>query len=151
MHWITFAIGAALSWGLYGPMMHQGQVKLGSPFRALLCVGAAYFVIGVIVPVIALESQGQLTFRGWNMDGVAGASAAGALGALGAVCIIYAFRSGGVPAYVMPLVFGGAPVINAFYTMWLHPPKVAPNPMLWAGMVMVSVGAALVLYYKPAA
>src|SRR5687768_4023036 len=72
MHWIMFAIGAAMSWGIYGPMMHQGQVKLGSPFRALLCVGAAYFVIGVIVPVIALMSQGQLTRSGWNVDGVVG-------------------------------------------------------------------------------
>jgi hypothetical protein len=151
MHWIAFAIGAAMSWGLYGPMMHQGQVKLGSPFRALLCVGAAYFVIGVIVPVIALMSQGQLTRAGWNMDGIIGASAAGALGALGAVCIIYAFRAGGVPAYVMPLVFGGAPIINALYTMWLHPPKVSPNPLLYVGMLMVGVGAAMVLYFKPSA
>jgi len=146
-----FAVGAAMSWGLYGPMMHQGQVKLGSPFRALLCVGLAYFLIGVIVPVIALASQGQLTLRGFNMDGVIGAGAAGALGAFGAVCIIYAFRYGGVPAYVMPLVFGGAPIINATYTMWLHPPKVPVNPLLYVGMLLVGVGAAMVLYFKPSA
>ncbi len=151
MHWIMFAVGAALSWGIYGPMMHQGQVKLGSPFRALLCVGLAYFLIGVIVPVIALASQGQLTVRGFNMDGVFGATAAGALGALGAVCIIYAFRAGGVPAYVMPIVFGGAPIINAFYTMWMHPPRIAPNPLLYVGMLLVGVGAAMVLYFKPSA
>jgi hypothetical protein len=151
MHWIMFAVGAAMSWGIYGPMMHQGQVKLGSPFRALLCVGLAYFLIGVIVPVIALASQGQLAVRGFNMDGVIGATAAGALGALGAVCIIYAFRAGGVPAYVMPIVFGGAPIINAFYTMWLHPPKVAVNPLLYVGMMLVGVGAAMVLYFKPSA
>lgn len=151
MHWIMFAVGAAMSWGLYGPMMHQGQVKLGSPFRALLCVGLAYFLIGVIVPVIALASQGQLSLRGFNMDGVIGAGAAGALGAFGAVCIIYAFRYGGVPAYVMPLVFGGAPIINATYTMWLHPPKVPVNPLLYVGMLLVGVGAAMVLYFKPQA
>ena len=40
------------------------------------------------------------------------------LGALGAVFIIYAFRAGGLPAYVMPLVFGGAPVVNVLFTMY---------------------------------
>src|SRR4029079_8516148 len=110
MPWIVFAVGAALSWGLYGPSLHQGQTRLGSPFRALLCVGLAYFVIGVIVPVIALASQGELSARGWNSAGAIGATLAGGLGALGAVFIIYAFRAGGLPAYVMPIVFGGAPV-----------------------------------------
>ena len=52
MLWIIFALGAALAWGLYGPVLHQGQVQLGSPLRALLCVGAAYFLIGVLVPVL---------------------------------------------------------------------------------------------------
>jgi hypothetical protein len=37
MLWAIFAIGAALSWGVYGAMLHQGQVKLGNPLRALLC------------------------------------------------------------------------------------------------------------------
>ena len=150
MHWVAFAIGAALSWGIYGPMLHQGQVKLGSPFRALLCVGVAYLLVGVLVPLIALASQGQLS-RGWTMDGTIGATAAGMLGAIGAVCIIYAFRAGGLPTYVMPLVFGGAPVVNALFTMYMHPPKVTPNPLLYVGMVMVSVGAAMVLYFKPTA
>ena len=29
MHWVLFAIGAALSWGFYGPVLHGGQLKLG--------------------------------------------------------------------------------------------------------------------------
>ena len=149
MHWVALALGAALSWGLYGPSIHQGQVKLGSPFRALLCVGIAYFIIGVIVPVVALMTQGELN-KGWSTEGIVGATGAGALGALGAVFIIYAFRAGGLPAYVMPLVFGGAPLVNVLFTMYLHPPKVAPNPLLWLGFVLVAVGASLVLYFKPA-
>ena len=148
MHWVALALGAALSWGLYGPSLHQGQTKLGSPFRALLCVGVAYFVVGVIVPVVALMAQGQLN-KGWSTDGILGATGAGMLGALGAVFIIYAFRAGGLPTYVMPLVFGGAPVVNVLFTMYLHPPKVAPNPLLYLGFVLVAVGASLVLYFKP--
>ena len=70
--------------------------------------------------------------------------------ALGAIFIIYAFKNGGVPTYVMPLVFGGAPVINTIFTMTLNPPKDSINPLMWLGMIMVPVGAALVLLYRPA-
>jgi len=147
MNWIWFAVGAVLSWGLYGPALHKGQVALGNPLRALLCVGVAYFLIGVLVPVAGLASQGQLT--GFNLGGTATATAAGALGALGAVCIIYAFKAGGLPTYVMPLVFGGAPLVNVLVSMWQHPPKDAPNPLLYVGFLLASVGAWMVLHYKP--
>jgi hypothetical protein len=149
MLWVMFAIGAALSWGVYGAMLHQGQVKLGSPVRSLLCVGVAYFLIGVIVPVAMLYSQGQLNAQGWNAFGTTTATAAGALGAVGAVCIILAFKSGGLPTYVMPLVFGGAPVINVLVTMVIHPPKTAPNPLLFLGFLLVVLGASMVLYFRP--
>lgn len=149
VHWIVFAAGAALAWGLYGPALHAGQVKLGSPFRALLCVGIAYMAIGVVVPLVALASQGEWGAKGWTVSGFTEATLAGALGAIGAVFIIYAFRSGGLPTYVMPLVFGGAPLVNVLFSMYLHPPKVAPNPLLWAGFVLVAIGASLVLYFKP--
>jgi hypothetical protein len=147
MMWVLFVAGAVLSWGMYGPALHKGQVALGSPLKALLCVGVAYFLIGVLVPVAALAQQGDL--KGFHVQGSVAATVAGALGALGAVCIIYAFRFGGLPTYVMPLVFGGAPVINVVVSMWLHPPKAAPNPLLYVGFLLASLGAGLVLYYKP--
>lgn len=149
MGWLAYVAGAVLSWGVYGAMLHQGQVKLGSPMRALLCVGVAYFLIGVLVPVAALISQGQMDARGFNGSGTAAATIAGALGALGAVCIIFSFRTGGSPTYVMPLVFGGAPLVNVLYTMYLHPPKTPPNPMLYLGFLVTAVGAGMVLYFKP--
>ena len=147
MIWIFFALGAALAWGLYGPTLHRGQTDLGSPMRALLCVGVAYFLIGVLFPLASLASQGGL--NGFNSSGVTWATVGGALGAVGALCIIYAFKSGGLPTYVMPLVFGGAPVVNVLFSMWLHPPKTAPNPLLYVGFLLVAVGAGMVLYFKP--
>ena len=146
--WLAFVAGAFLSWGVYGGMLHQGQVKLGNPMRALLCVGVAYFLVGVVVPIIVLAAQGE-GLRGFNAAGTARATIAGTLGALGAVCIIFSFRTGGTPTYVMPLVFGGAPLINVIYTMATHPPKTAPNPMLYVGFLITAIGAGLVLYYKP--
>jgi hypothetical protein len=149
MTWVVFVAGAVLSWGLYGASLHRGQVLLGNPLKALLCVGIAYVLIAVFVPVGALTSQNEL--RGFSTAGALTATVAGALGALGAVCIIYSFRAGASPLYVMPLVFGGAPLVNVLATMAIHPPKVAPNPMLYLGFVLAAVGAGMVLYYRPTA
>jgi hypothetical protein len=145
--WILFVAGAVLSWGAYGVLLHRGQVLLGNPLKALLCVGVAYFLIGVLVPVAALSAQGGMS--NFNGGGLITATVAGALGAAGAACIIYAFRTGGLPLYVMPLVFGGAPIVNVLVSMTLHPPKSAINPMLYVGFLLASAGAAMVLYFRP--
>ncbi len=149
MVWVIFVLGAVLSWGAYGVLLHMGQTQLGNPLKALLCVGVAYFLIGVLIPVMALSAQGNLS--GFNTTGLVTATIAGALGAAGAVCIIWAFRSGGLPVYVMPLVFGGAPIVNVIVTMAIHPPKSSINPMLYVGFLLASIGAALVLYFRPTA
>jgi hypothetical protein len=149
MGWIVFVAGAVLSWGAYGMLLHQGQVLLGNPLKALLCVGVAYFLIGVLVPVAALASQGALSE--FDTGGLWTATVAGALGAIGAACIIWAFRTGGLPVYVMPLVFGGAPIVNVLLSMVMHPPKTAPSPMLYVGFLLASLGAGMVLYFRPPA
>jgi hypothetical protein len=149
MTWLLFVAGAILSWGAYGALLHQGQTQLGNPLKALLCVGVAYFLIGVIVPVAGLSAQGSLS--GFNRTGLITATVAGALGAAGAGCIIYSFRFGGLPMYVMPLVFGGAPIVNMLLTMALHPPKAGVNPLLFVGCLLAAVGAGMVLYFRPRA
>jgi hypothetical protein len=149
MVWVIFVAGAVLSWGAYGALLHLGQTQLGNPLKALLCVGAAYFLIGVLLPVAALGSQGQLS--NFPTQGLIIATVAGGLGAAGAACIIWAFRTGGLPVYVMPLVFGGAPIVNVLVSMVIHPPKTALNPMLFVGFVLASIGAGLVLYFRPTA
>ena len=147
MLWVLFVLGTVVSWGVYGSMLHQGQTQLGNPFKALLCVGVAYFLVGVIVPVAMLSAQGQLS--GFNTGGLWTATVAGALGAVGAACIIWAFRYGGVPLYVMPLVFGGAPIVNVVYSMMVHPPKAPPSPLWFVGILLASIGAGMVLYFRP--
>lgn len=149
MGWVIFVAGAVLSWGAYGAFLYLGQTQLGNPLKALLCVGVAYFLIGVILPAAALSSQGALS--GFNTNGLITATIAGALGAIGAACIIWAFKSGGLPFYVMPLVFGGAPIVNVLISWMIHPPKSAINPMLYVGFLLASVGAAMVLYFRPTA
>jgi hypothetical protein len=149
MLWVIFVAGAVLSWGTYGALLHMGQRQLGNPLKAMLCVGVAYFLIGVIIPVVSLGAQGRLS--GFNTTGLITATIAGALGAAGAACIIYAFRHGGLPIYVMPLVFGGAPIVNVLVAMMIHPPQSAINPMLYVGFLLASLGAGMVLYFRPPA
>ena len=61
MLWLVFVVGAVLSWGTYGVALHKGQVALWNPLRALLCVGIAYFLIAVLVPV------GALVVKVWHL------------------------------------------------------------------------------------
>ena len=149
MNWILFALGAALSWGLYGPTLHKGQVLLGHPMRALLCVGIAYFLVAILIPGGTLVSQGQL--KSFSGPGTFYATLGGALGAFGAIFVIWAFRAGGTPTYVMQIVFAGAPVVNVIYSMWIHPPAAPPSPLLYVGFALAAAGAGMVLYFKPPA
>ena len=147
MGWVIFVAGAVLSWGAYGALLYLGQTQLGNPLKALLCVGVAYFLIGVLLPVGVLGSQGQLS--GFGTAGLINATIAGALGAAGAACIIWAFKTGGLPIYVMPLVFGGAPVINTLVSISSTHQWGNVNPFFWAGLILVVVGAAMVLLMAP--
>lgn len=137
-----------VSWGSYGPVLHKGQMKMGgSRLRPLMCVGLAYFAIAVVVPVLLLSIHGEpgefdLTGSVWSL-------AAGAAGAIGALGIILAFNSGGRPVYVMPLVFGGAPVVNTFVTIVSKHLFGQMSPLFYAGLILVSVGAAVVLVFAP--
>src|SRR5262245_11456924 len=99
MTWVWFVAGAVLSWGLYGVSLHRGQLAIGNPLKALLCVGIAYLLMAVLVPVATLGSQGEL--KDFNSNGTLISTAAGALGALGAICIILSFRAGPSPLDVM--------------------------------------------------
>ena len=148
MTWAWFVLGAVLSWGLYGVSLHRGQLTMGNPLKSLLCVGIAYVLIAVLIPMVTLSSEGNL--NKFDTAGTVISTVAGALGALGAVCILFSFRAGASPLYVMPLVFGGAPLVNVIASAIVHPPKAAPNPMLYVGFLLAAIGAGMVLYYRPA-
>ena len=63
MVWARFSLGAALFWGAYGPILHKGQLQLGNPLRALLCVGFAYFLVG------GVKFLSFRPFRVWITEG----------------------------------------------------------------------------------
>jgi hypothetical protein len=49
----------------------------------------------------------------------------------------------------MPLVFGGAPLVNVLTSAILHPPRQAVNPLVYVGFLLAAVGAGMVLYFRP--
>ena len=148
---LMFVALTALCWGVYGPVLNQGQRDMGSHahWRPFICVGIAYFVIAIVVPGILLRLRPEK--GGWTISGTTWSLIAGAAGALGALGIILAFTSGGKPIYVMPLVFGCAPVVNTLYTMFTHRDHGRPSPLFVAGLIVVAAGAVTVLVFKPSA
>jgi hypothetical protein len=152
---LLIAAGIALTvtcWGMYGPVLHKGQDNLGrNRLKPLICVGAAYFIVAIILPTVILASQGQLA-GGWTFSGITWSMVAGAAGAFGAMGIILALTEGGRPIYVMPIVFGGAPVVNVFLSMyWSKAWKDGISPIFYAGLILVIAGAATVLVFAPKA
>jgi hypothetical protein len=153
---VLFALpGIALTvlcWGTYGSLLHRGQLHLGDRLKPLMCIGLAYFIFAIVLPLVVLSSMGKLN-AGWNLRGVTWATLAGTAGAFGSLGTILAFASGGKAIYVMPLVFGGAPIVNVLVSMYLDGVRVrdlgARFPFFLAGVIMVAVGAAMVLVFAP--
>ncbi len=140
---------SVLAWGNYGPLMHHGQSGMGeSRLRPFIGVGLAYFLIAVVVPIIVLRSKGEK--GSWTLSGMIWSLSAGAVGAIGALGIILALSYRGNPVYVMPLVFGCAPVVNTFVTMFMSRTFKEASGIFYAGVLLVALGAAGVLVFKPA-
>jgi hypothetical protein len=171
--WQFYVLLAGLSWGVYVPIIFFGGSELGgkpaSRMVGVLCVGVAYFLIGVVLP-LALFATGQQKWSDVNQtgNGLVFSGLAGAAGAVGAICVIFATKSAigaanqdGVPpgtykVFIAPLIFGLAPVINVRVSMLWHPKPGGwanfefemPGWKLVAGVVLVGLGAALVLFSK---
>ncbi|MEP6664354.1 MAG: hypothetical protein ABJC04_11905 [Verrucomicrobiota bacterium] len=162
MNWLIFALMTVVTWGVYGVLLHKGRgnMPMGEEaphagLKAFLFVCIAYALIGLAAAVL-LKLRGS----NWNFSagGIKWSLIAGAAGAVGAFTLVLALGSaaqiykGGAAAAVMPIVFGGAPVVNTMVAMMLYPPKDGwsklPAPFL-LGCVLTAGGAFLVAKYAP--
>ncbi len=147
---LPFIVLTFLCWGNYGPLMHEGQHGMeGGRLRPFICVGLAYFIIAVVVPLLVLNSKGES--GRWTLGGTIWSTAAGCITAVGALGIIMAFNFHGSPVYVMPLVFGCAPVVNTAVSMIMARTLKEASVIFYGGVLVVAIGAAGVMFFKPAA
>jgi hypothetical protein len=172
--WLMFVAGAILTWGAYVVTIDQGRSTLagtthgGRPLappavaamRAFLFIGVAYFFLAVLVPgaYLAMNKVDRAAFPndpGFLQKGVVLSTLAGILGAAGALCIVFAVgaarRTMGAngAAYVAPLVFCFAPIVNVLISMVIEPPARAPSPLFFVGILLAAAGAGMVLFFKP--
>ena len=168
--WLIFALLTVASWGLYGILLHTGRsampagAELGNAsLKAFLWVGVAYFVVAIVGPVVVLKSRG--TDWSFTNSGITWSFIAGTAGAIGAFTLVLALGAAAAPiakggggfgpsaaSAVMPIVFGGAPIVNAIVAMLLHPPeggfKTLPLPFI-LGIFLAAGGGFLVAKYAP--
>ena len=152
--WLSFALLTVVSWGLYGLLLHTGQVAMADPesgrYKAFLWVGIAYFLMAVLAPAAMLIAKGA-SFS-MPLKGVLWSLLAGTAGAVGAFGVLLAFGAKGHPAVVMSIVFAGAPVVNAIVALAVHPPAggfSSLKPQFLFGILLAATGGTLVSLYKP--
>jgi hypothetical protein len=175
--WWGYVIVAGLAWGTYVPIIFYGGTELttkpgtiGGRLASILCVGVAYFVMAVIIPVVLMNTRDDAK-PDWKSNGLIFSSLAGVMGAVGAICVIFASKAavdaakleGINPAtyriYIAPLIFCLAPLINTLMSLVWHPKPgqpfhfdlTVPSWHLPLGIVLMAAGTFLVLYSKEAA
>ena len=72
--WLIFSLMTVISWGVYGVLLHSGQVGMSDPingrYKAFLFVGIAYFLTAVDAPRGALARNGAAGgFPGYGEGG----------------------------------------------------------------------------------
>jgi drug/metabolite transporter (DMT)-like permease len=160
--WLVYSLLAGLCWGTYVPLVSYGGRTLGNSYASFLCVGMAYFLIAVLVPIAVLfTSAGAADEPRWGGTGITFATLAGVAGALGALCVIFATKEARVDPsirlYIAPIIFALAPVLNTVISLFWHPGPTGPFHFglehfpgwkFYVGIVLTGLGAALVLYSK---
>jgi hypothetical protein len=172
--WWGYVILAGLAWGTYVPIIFYGGTELttrpgtiGGRLASILCVGGAYFVMGVVIPLILMSLREDARPE-WKTNGLIFSGLAGIAGAVGAICVIFASKAavdqakldGINPAsyrmYIAPLIFSLAPAINTLLSLIWHPQKESPwhfafempGWKLPLGILFVALGTFLVLMSK---
>ena len=156
---LAFVAGAALSWGVYVPLVHDATTRFGSNLRAFLMVGIAYFLVAVLIPSFFIFYKGDPTAKdpaklNWTAPSITYGILAGIAGAAGALCVIFAVKEAGAmaPFVVAPMVFAGAPIINTIVsvTVFAHGKKFESlSPSFYIGLIVAIAGMLLVMFNKP--
>jgi hypothetical protein len=172
--WWGYVLLAGLAWGTYVPIIFYGGTELttkpgtiGGRLASILCVGVAYFVLAVLIPIAIMSTRDDAAPE-WKTNGLVFSGLAGVAGAVGAICVIFASKAavdaakleGVNPAtyrvFIAPLIFALAPAINTLLSLLWHPKPgdpwhfefEMPGWKLPVGILLAAVGTFLVLKSK---
>jgi len=162
MNWIAFALMIVASWGVYGVLLHKGRGAMPMGAETPHAGLKAFLFVCIAYALIAIATAALLKLRGsdWSFtgSGIKWSLVAGGAGAVGAFTLVLALGAaaqtykGAAAAAVMPIVFGGAPIVNTIVAMLLHPPegglKALPMPFV-LGCLLAAGGSYLVAKYAP--
>lgn len=157
---LSSVAATAVCWGMYGPLLrwgHEAMEKGGGRMRPFICVGVAYLVVAIVLPIVLMQvlgyDKGAGLFSGWTLKGITWSFIAGTAGALGAFGLLVALGSGASPGVVMPLVFGFAPAVSTLFTLYVissdKSKEVVVSPFFFVGLIMIGLGAVVTLYFQP--
>ena len=150
---VVCAVLVALCWGMYGPTLTNARSpnREWGPFKPYVFIGVAYLVIAIVGGSIMMKFafNDNFDFSGKYFPAMKWGFLAGCLGALGALALTFSLtKAGGQPAYVMPIVFGGAVSVNAI-AAFIKFQDTPISPLMWVGMGLVAIGICLTAYHTP--
>ena len=140
MKWLvvlSFVAGAALSWGVYVPVVHRAAFELKSNLRAFMFVGAAYFLVAVLIPAFFIfVAKSDPTVKpgsvpNYHLHASLWGLAAGLAGAMGALCVIFATTKAGPGAAIF--VAPWSSVARRSLTRWRRSTTFTPRRPLPTG------------------
>ncbi len=159
---LLYALGTVICWGLYSVLLHKGTVLMnpgappdtGARMKAFLFVGVAYFIVGIIGPLLVMKVNG--TPMKFPSSGLNWSLLAGVAGAVGAFFLLMALSSGKGPAeskalvlLVPAIVFAGAPIVNAIVSISKEGVWGETGPLFYIGLLLAAAGVAMVMKFRP--
>lgn len=139
--WFICTLLTIVLWSVWTPMISISTQSLGNPYRVLILEALGFLVVAV--PLILLVSL-KATTPSPRADLLA--VGAGFFAALGTISVIYAFKVGGRPEIVAPLV-ALSPAITVLW-MWLFF-SARLNLMQGLGVVLAIIAGFILAKYSP--
>ncbi len=139
--WLFYSVLTLVFWSVWSPMINYSTQALGNPFRVLVFEALGFLIVLFSLPILL---SFEATTPSTRADVVA--FGAGFFAALGTLAIIYAFKGGGRPEIVTPLV-NLSPALTVLW-MWLFF-GAKLNMMQVLGVSMAVVAAVIIARYSP--
>jgi uncharacterized membrane protein len=111
--WFLLSILTLFFWSIWSPLINFSTQVVKNPFRVIVFESVGF--LAALVPILFFVRLGA---EQPSQKADAMAFGAGFFAALGTLTIIYAFKAGGRPEIVSPLV-SLSPALTVFWMWWL--------------------------------